>query len=469
MIHFAVLSDHFEEYWAYGVFFAVVAWLQVLWPILLLLRPSPALLISGATGNAAVIAVWVISRTAGVPLGPGSGVAEPAQFIDILATVYEGLIVAVCLMLMRRFEPRVVLPRTARSVALLALPLAVASLTIAALVSGTGTGGHAESGHGHGLAGERAPADGGAPSEGSESQSGVAFRYQTDQGRFVLLQIAPFRVGNNRIKITIFDSNEEPSAIDEATILLSRLESEDPDTEVRATRSGSPPYVEAELELNNNGWWRFKAVLPAGDIADFYARLDDPSGAPLDVARSDYASESKAERLYEQALANYEGLTSVRWREELTSGLLAPAGTGAWVVTSAEIEAPDRLHYEVLSPGSSHYQAYRVGNSSCTQDLGKAWQCNTTSESSNALELDYLKPTAFRLGRSELVDGEMTRVLLFYNPSQPAWYAWWVGQETGFLRRQVMVAPGHFMLTHFFDHNAPLTIQIPQEALTSGG
>jgi hypothetical protein len=77
--------------------------------------------------------------------------------------------------------------------------------------------------------------------------------------------------------------------------------------------------------------------------------------------------------------------------------------------------------------------------------------------------------TAFRFGRTEAVDGEMARVLLFYNPSQGAWYAWWIGEQTGLLRRQAMVAPGHFMLTHFSDHNQPLIIPLPEEAASPGG
>lgn len=55
------------------------------------------------------------------------------------------------------------------------------------------------------------------------------------------------------------------------------------------------------------------------------------------------------------------------------------------------------------------------------------------------------------------------------DPSQPAWYAWWIGLDAGNLRRQAMIAPGHFMLTHYFDHDQPVGIQLPQEAATSGG
>src|SRR6202050_1411579 len=39
-IHFAVVFEHFAEYALYGVFFLVISWAQVIWPVVLFLRPS---------------------------------------------------------------------------------------------------------------------------------------------------------------------------------------------------------------------------------------------------------------------------------------------------------------------------------------------------------------------------------------------------------------------------------------------
>ena len=92
-IHFAVLGDHFNESWLYGMFFAVVAWLQVVWAFAVLREPSQRLYWAGAAGNAAVIAIWVVTRTLGVPVGPAVGEVEPAGVADIFATLFEGVIV----------------------------------------------------------------------------------------------------------------------------------------------------------------------------------------------------------------------------------------------------------------------------------------------------------------------------------------------------------------------------------------
>ena len=39
-IHFAVTFEHFAEYPLYGIFFLVISWAQVIWPAVLLWRPS---------------------------------------------------------------------------------------------------------------------------------------------------------------------------------------------------------------------------------------------------------------------------------------------------------------------------------------------------------------------------------------------------------------------------------------------
>jgi len=100
VVHFAYSSAHFGEYWAYGAFFVGVAWLQLLWAYGIVHRPSRFLLLLGAVGNLAVIAVWALSRTAGVLVGPGSSAAEKVGFPDVLSTVLEGVVVLGALVLL---------------------------------------------------------------------------------------------------------------------------------------------------------------------------------------------------------------------------------------------------------------------------------------------------------------------------------------------------------------------------------
>ncbi|MDQ3871090.1 MAG: hypothetical protein M3301_05685, partial [Chloroflexota bacterium] len=93
-IHFTVIPDHFQEWWAFGLFFVVSAWFQAWWAVLFALRPSRSLAAIGAAVNGAIVVVWVASRTVGLPLGPHPGEVEPVGLADVVATAFEVIIVA---------------------------------------------------------------------------------------------------------------------------------------------------------------------------------------------------------------------------------------------------------------------------------------------------------------------------------------------------------------------------------------
>src|ERR1051325_3356264 len=69
-IHLAVAKMHFDEYALFGVFFVGSGIAQLVWPIWLLLRRWRALLVLGALGNSAIVALWAVDRIWGLPLGP---------------------------------------------------------------------------------------------------------------------------------------------------------------------------------------------------------------------------------------------------------------------------------------------------------------------------------------------------------------------------------------------------------------
>ncbi|HMC42783.1 MAG TPA: hypothetical protein VKI20_07210 [Acidimicrobiales bacterium] len=87
-IHFAFASDHFTQGWAHGAFFLAVGWLQLAWAVALVLRPSRRLFLLGPL-NAGVIVIWVLSRTAGLPLVPHGSTIEAVGVADTTASVFE--------------------------------------------------------------------------------------------------------------------------------------------------------------------------------------------------------------------------------------------------------------------------------------------------------------------------------------------------------------------------------------------
>jgi hypothetical protein len=92
-VHYVVMPDHFEEATLYGAFFAAAATLQLGYSILVLVRPSRALIATGIAGNLAMVALWLVTRVVAIPLGPSAGETEAFGGLDILASSFETLVV----------------------------------------------------------------------------------------------------------------------------------------------------------------------------------------------------------------------------------------------------------------------------------------------------------------------------------------------------------------------------------------
>jgi hypothetical protein len=88
-IHFAVMPEHLAEWWAFGVFFAVLAWFQALWAVGYLVRPSTTLTWLAIGINLATVVVWAFTRTIGLPFGPEPGMPEAVGASDVVATILE--------------------------------------------------------------------------------------------------------------------------------------------------------------------------------------------------------------------------------------------------------------------------------------------------------------------------------------------------------------------------------------------
>ena len=103
IIHAYFMPEHFEAWIGYGVFFLVATVGQVLLALVLLadLPPRRVVLWAGILGNAAIIALWVITRTLGVPMGPMVGEIEAVGVLDLTSKIAE-LAVIVCLAVLLR-------------------------------------------------------------------------------------------------------------------------------------------------------------------------------------------------------------------------------------------------------------------------------------------------------------------------------------------------------------------------------
>jgi hypothetical protein len=168
-IHFAVVFEHFADYTLYGVFFLVISWAQLIWPVVLLWRPSRLWLWLGIAGNAIVLGVYVASRTAGLPFGPDLHNAESVGALDVMSCVLEFALIAGCAALLWRpslmDRPMRRRGAVATTAGLVAVPALVIAATTAVMTPG--------------WAGPEGPAGMASGSTGSTGSTGSAMSGQS--------------------------------------------------------------------------------------------------------------------------------------------------------------------------------------------------------------------------------------------------------------------------------------------------
>ena len=172
VMHFAYSPTHFDEYWLYGVFFVVIAWAQLAWGLAILIKPSRLLLYAGLL-NAIIVAIYFLSITVGVGIGPSASTAEPFGWSAALSSGLEGLIVVGCGALL--YKPSL----ARRPLAIgsfwpgLAFGTAIAVIVAASVSLNPSTGGHSHAaGSSHAAA--DAAAGAGAHDHGAVSATGAA-------------------------------------------------------------------------------------------------------------------------------------------------------------------------------------------------------------------------------------------------------------------------------------------------------
>jgi hypothetical protein len=229
-IHFAVIGEHFAEYPPYGVAFTAFAWFQVGWAAAFVVRHGRAMAIGAIAVNGGALAVWVVSRTIGLPIGPEPGALEPVGPLDIAAAALEIALIALLAWDLgaRSVRWRPALPYSGAAVVVGTGLLAVVLLTSAAFVAADG-GAHAggvaevlpESSAGPSSSSEPrasaspALASPAAPTTGDVAPGTIRFGSKLELSGEIATPVARFRAGETAVWIA--DFIEPPGA---ATIQL---------------------------------------------------------------------------------------------------------------------------------------------------------------------------------------------------------------------------------------------------------
>jgi hypothetical protein len=136
-IHLAATPVHLRENLLLGAFFLVLSALQFGYAAAVLVRPGETLLRLGVLVNAAVVALWVYTRTFGIPFGVNGGEIEAVGSPDLLATIFGLAAVIFGGIAVRQLRREQAVGRFRPSQAQLGYALAIVATT-SALVSTTG-------------------------------------------------------------------------------------------------------------------------------------------------------------------------------------------------------------------------------------------------------------------------------------------------------------------------------------------
>ncbi len=163
-IHLAMAPSHLGESPVEGAGFLAAAWVQLGLAVAVVARTSRGVLRATVAVNVALVAVWAVSRTAGLPFGEHSGHPETVSLVDGATVALEVLAVVLAIGLLTRPGARL-----ARSVGLAAAGAGAALVLTTAAIASPSARDHAAGSHGAHGAGDASGAMAGHDHGGEES------------------------------------------------------------------------------------------------------------------------------------------------------------------------------------------------------------------------------------------------------------------------------------------------------------
>lgn len=100
LVHYVAAAEHRSD-WEFAAVLTLVGAFQIVWAVWLWVEPKMRVIVIGISVNALAVAIWVVSRTAGLPLGHHAGEAEVVGLFDVVCVIVEAVVVAAMLFLVR--------------------------------------------------------------------------------------------------------------------------------------------------------------------------------------------------------------------------------------------------------------------------------------------------------------------------------------------------------------------------------
>jgi hypothetical protein len=289
------------------------------------------------------------------------------------------------------------------------------------------------------------------------------------QDLLVHLSFSPGRAGQNELGVWLTNYDGSPYQGDAPSLVrlaFSNIELASAPVLVDATSTGDGRWAVAGTQLSISGWWTIEIALRwAGQedvIVPFHLLLPDPNLNGLEAPPVDLPADPAAEAEYLDAMALYTSVHRVRYSQVMSSH----RGSTSYAVHVVNDGADGSVAGFTLDVhGGWHYVV--LGESVWSQRPGEAWETSDGGNMTPPSEWDdeYVGATGFRFGRTETVNGELSRTILFAVPGTSkqvvACYVWWVGVESGRLNREMMISQSHYMLSEFSEYDAPAPINPP--------
>jgi hypothetical protein len=227
----------------------------------------------------------------------------------------------------------------------------------------------------------------------------------------------------------------------------------------------------ASSPLDRAGWWRLSVdVDGAEDAAEYFLLIPDPNLNGPNAAPTS-GSSPEGEALFQRGMEAITSLRDVRFTQWIADGR-GNASVSEHGVTTGDGNTPPGFSYRA----AGGMEAIIIGSTRWIRlpgDLGWEEQEGATVVPPSEWDEEYFGATGFTILGEETIDGEPCQLLAFVVPqlSEPrrqtvAWYLWWVGEETGHVRKEAMVSRLHYMRNSFGDFDVPIALSPPQEAAT---
>jgi copper transport protein len=310
------------------------------------------------------------------------------------------------------------------------------------------------------------------------------------------LTFSPGRQGANEIRFRLTDMEGRPLPSGPAPRVTAEFTSLDhavtrPDVSLQPVDTATQTYGTEGLELTIDGWWRIRTTIARDGVddltAEFYLLLPDPNMNGFD-APPQPDPDPEAEAMLNDAMSTMSAWSSLRWWQALSGGNDSLVISDYAITTTAANGQPDAFTSQTTFSGGFERRADGTAPAPPTRNTYRAvtigergWSVDadgtvTEQSATQYLPIDRYPETYegadhIRFGGTEEVNGEVSRIITFHTPERSgqseAWFAFWVGTETGNIHRLAMVASNHYMVWEYSAFNEPFVIEAPDGATPS--